>query len=44
MVNGLFQINVRIPATIPVPDSGNVNVVLKAGGYTSPDLITLVVR
>jgi len=44
MVDGFFQINVRIPKTISVPDSGNVNVVIKAGGYRSPTLITLTVE
>jgi uncharacterized protein (TIGR03437 family) len=44
MVFGFFQVNVRIPETVSVPDSGLVNVVLKVGGYRSPALITLTVH
>lgn len=44
MVRGFFQVNVRIPVDIVIPGSGSVDVVIKAGDYTSPALINLSVH
>ena len=41
MVRGIFQINIKIPEAI---EPGDVAIVLRAGSYISPTLVTLSVR
>lgn len=41
MLEGFAQVNIRIPANLA--NSGDLNVVLKAGDYTSPNTVTVSV-
>lgn len=43
MLQGFVQVNVRIPSTISVADTSDLSVVLKAGDYTSPTVVTVSV-
>jgi len=41
IVQGLIQINVRVPAAA---SSGNVQVVLQVGSYSSPNTTSIIVQ